>query len=70
MFYRVVTFETAGKKLWRVFLLPGPRCAHRDGVMPPAKHALVGTRERGRRFHAAMAGDAIKGVLVAATAAA
>mmetsp|Transcript_16459 Transcript_16459/g.47292 ORF Transcript_16459/g.47292 Transcript_16459/m.47292 type:complete len:306 (-) Transcript_16459:319-1236(-) len=53
-----------------IVCLPPPLPPDRILVMTPAKDALVGARQRGRRLHAAVGGDAVEGVLVAPSTAA
>ena len=51
----------------RVICVKLPVHRHWIDVVPPAKNAFVGTRDIRSMFHALVRGDAVKGVLVAAT---
>mmetsp|Transcript_73240 Transcript_73240/g.172116 ORF Transcript_73240/g.172116 Transcript_73240/m.172116 type:complete len:414 (-) Transcript_73240:111-1352(-) len=59
-----VIFHHALNQCVRVVCFPAPARAHRVGVVAPAEHTLVGTRETRCRLHALVARNAVEGVLV------
>ena len=65
----VVVLQCLPHNFLRLIHLPLPLCPHWVGVVPPAEHTFVGTRQAGSGLHAAVALNPVEGVLVAPSAA-